>query len=240
MKTCIQRSIVICLSLLLSGCWWPEEFTATLEINSDKTYNFTYDGILAYAPAVAQIKEKGALSAHDEAELKKGEVDLMKENGFKSVSYKSKGRFAVTYQKSGVVDRKIKLLGDSLDIVTLEPTGDGIKVTGLKLDQKSRSEVQQIGLGLDGKVRILSGLAVLSHNADSQPTLGVGSHEWHITLSDQKVPEFLTSGVAVPKPVAAEVTGSNRVILVVGLVLAATLIWFLVKGRAARQIPPSP
>lgn len=89
----LWAALTLSAILVLAGCWVPEEFVASLEIKADKSFTFTYDGVLAFGPALAEIKQRGRLSPNDEAELKKLEAELRKERGVQDISYIGNGRF---------------------------------------------------------------------------------------------------------------------------------------------------
>jgi len=104
-----QQALIIILTLLLSGCFWPEKFNASLDIKKDRTFSFVYDGVLAFAPAVAEIKMSEGLSRQDDRIIAELEGELRKDLGFKAVSYAGDGRFKVRYERTGVIDRTIHI-----------------------------------------------------------------------------------------------------------------------------------
>lgn len=177
------------LSLLLTGCWWPEKFNATLDINRNRSYVFRYDGLLTFSPAIAEIKQSGRLEPRAELDLNEAAKELAAEDGFRSVHYLGNGRYQVRYEKSGVIDRQIDLLGDSIKILSLRPTPDGIQIAGIPIGDDTRRQLAEIGLGLDGHVRIRSALKVLEQNAQDTPLFGglVGAYDWRITVDTPPV-----------------------------------------------------
>ena len=42
------RAPVTVLIFILVGCWVAEDFVASLDIKADKSFTFTYDGVLAF------------------------------------------------------------------------------------------------------------------------------------------------------------------------------------------------
>jgi hypothetical protein len=219
--------LIIATSLLMLQCWWPETFTATLDINIDRTYTFRYEGVLAFAPAVAEIKKSGKLEPRVERKLKEAETKLAQEGGFKKFTYVGDGRYQVSYEKSGIVDRQVKLFGDDIEIVTLTPTTEGIEISGLSVNDNARQQLNEIGLGLDGTVRVLSGLKVVQHNAQKSPSFGglVGSYEWRLRLDSAAQPPRVTlSNEATSKPVMAASTAGGLGVFAVLLILVTAVI----------------
>ena len=221
----LTLTLVALIACLLSGCFWPEKFDATLDIEADKSFSFVYDGILAFAPAVAEIKKSGGISKQDDRKIAEIVGELRKDLAFKSASYAGDGRFKVRYERTGIIDRRIHIFGDSMRLVTLAPSGDGVIVEGFGLSDRDRKQLQEIGLGFDGNLRIRSGLKVTQNNANSIPTLGFGAHTWKLNWSMQQAPQLATSGVKATKPIAVPA------FVVVSLVLLIAFVgWRIVRG----------
>jgi hypothetical protein len=219
--------LITAISLLMLQCWWPERFTATLDINADRTYKFRYDGVLAFAPAVAEIKKSGKLDPGFERQLKEAEAKFAQEDGIRQFTYRGNGRYQVSYEKAGIVDRRVKLFGDAIELLTLTPTAEGIEISGLSVNDNARRQLEEIGLGLDGTVRVLSGLEVVQHNAQSSPSFGglVGSYEWHLTLDNASQPPRVTlSNDATSKPVMTASSAGGLGAFAVVVILVATVL----------------
>jgi hypothetical protein len=111
------RLLLALLTVALLGCWVPEDFVASLDIKADKTFTLTYDGLLAFGPALAEIKEHGRLSSQDESELKRQEADLRKERGVQDVTYVGNGRYKLRYVMSGTAEPSTEVF---LDLVRFQ------------------------------------------------------------------------------------------------------------------------
>ena len=72
----------------------PELFDAKVEIHSDGSYAYSYDGILIFVPALIQA-ERGTLGARMETRLKEAAMQLRQE-GFQRADYIGGGRYAVS------------------------------------------------------------------------------------------------------------------------------------------------
>jgi len=234
-----QQTLIAILTLLLSGCFWPEKFDATLDIEKDRTFSFVYDGVLAFAPAVAEIKKSGGLSRQDDRKIAEIEGELRKDSGFKAVSYAGDGRFKVRYERTGVIDRTIHIFGDSMRLVTLSPSGDGVAIEGIRLSDRDRQQLQEIGLGFDGTLSVKSGLQVVQDNANSKPTMGFGAHQWKLNWGTQEVPRLITSGLAAAKPI-----GISPLVLLGIVALLGVIIWRTVASKkktsdVEQGVPPN-
>lgn len=175
----------------MASCLVPEEFTATLNVDKSKNFQFVYEGTIAYAPALAEIRKSGLLSSAGETELKKGEAELRGKPGFTSVEYVGHGRYKVRYQETGSVQSGKKLFLDLIEFRT-SPSG-GIRILGTDISPDGRKQLSEIGLKLDGTLKVTTDLKVIEHNATSTPWFGglFGAYEWHITLDQAKRPTIL-------------------------------------------------
>lgn len=191
MKTIPQALLLGALCCCLASCWSPEKFTAALNVDKEQNFQFTYDGTLAFVPALGEIKNRGRLTQKDEAEMKKGEQELLKESGFKTVEYIGSGRFKVHYEESGAVQDGKKIFFDLIEFHT-KPDGH-ISILGAEIGDEGRQQLSSIGLDLDGQLKITSDLDMVSHNATSTPLLGglIGSYQWHISLDQKTRPEIV-------------------------------------------------
>lgn len=185
----LKAICIAALALLLSSCWIPEKFTASVSVNKDGSYAFTYDGILANGLALAS-EAQGKLSAKDELGLKNDAEKLRKEPGFKSVSYLGKGRYQVKVEIAKKAGERYAFVADgNAKLFSVQPQKDGtINISSFEIDKKALANLKQINAKVQGelKVTVASGVEVVKHNADSSPMLKglFGSYSWHIKTVD--------------------------------------------------------
>lgn len=178
------------ITLLLTGCWIPENFAVNVTVNKDGSYTFAYDGTLIYVPALAATKE-GSLTQKDEEALAKLENELRQEQGFKEVSYLSKGRYKILVEKSGDAGEHYDFFSRDLRYFSIIPQQDGsIQITTeLQFGKKEDiDKLKAIGANINGTltVSVENGVTVINHNAQSEPKLfGLfGGYEWEIKSFD--------------------------------------------------------
>jgi hypothetical protein len=173
--------VLIAACVGLFGCFVPEQFDATLEIDKDRNYSFSYDGTLVFAPALSQIKENGSLSVGDEAAMAQGVAELRGRPGVTSVLYVGRGRFKIQYRETGAV-----VMGRTLfmDLARFEINSAGeIRITSPAVSPGDQKELAELGLKLDGTIRLKSAIPVVEHNATATPWFGgrFGAYKWRIT-----------------------------------------------------------
>lgn len=174
---------------LLTACLIPEKFEAKIDIKSDGSYSFIYDGTLALGIALDAV-EKGRLDAKTEADLQKMTVDLKKDPTFKKVEYVGKARYKVLVEKQGKAGEAYHFISRESKIVSITPQKDGtVEISAMKLDKKLIDQLAALGSKIDGSlsVSLSSGVKVVSHNASSEPSLFgmLGSYKWSIKSPDQ-------------------------------------------------------
>ena len=190
MKTALRSALILILCLGLSSCWIPESFTATLNIDKNKHFKFSYEGVVTYGLALMAIKEKGPLSPKDETDFKRGEADLLKA-GAKNAEYLGQGRFKISFQQEGEIESGKKIF---LDLVQFQVGQDGkITVLGTEIDDKGRKELTDVNAKIDGTLKVTTDLTVVEQNAASTPYLGgwIGAYEWHVTLDQKTRPKMV-------------------------------------------------
>lgn len=191
MKTILKYSVAIAFCLILTSCWLPEAFVATLHVDKDKKYKFTFDGTIVFAPVLDVLQKKGQLSPEDEAEMKQLAEELRKLAGFQKVEYLGKGKCKVKFEESGPVQNDKKFF---LDLVQFKVAPSGrIMVQGTEITAEDRKALTGSHFKLDGNLSVTTDLAVVKENAASRPSLGgrIGAYKWKINLDQAERPEIV-------------------------------------------------
>lgn len=185
----VIAAILACL--FLTSCWLPEDFTATLNVDKGRNFQFAYDGTIVFAPVLREIKKRGKLSPADDAYMKKEEISLRKQPGFTKVEYSGRGRYRVQYQESGPLRSGRRIFFDLIEF-RVDPSGR-IRILGAEISPSFRKEMSAVDFKLDGKLNVTSKLAVVEHNATATPWFGglFGAYKWHIAINQSNRPMIL-------------------------------------------------
>lgn len=175
--------VVVGFALFLAGCFVPEKFTATININKDGSYNYSFDGTVAHALVVAKAVSEG-LTAQDEADLKQ-EAIKMKSGDVRRAEYLGNGRFNVLIEHTAAKGEASYFPSREMLLFRIEPLMDG--TMGIETEPATPQAIRdldQLKIKLDGTVvvKVADGVSVLKHNADSEPSLFglVGGYKWWI------------------------------------------------------------
>lgn len=165
-------------ALVLTGCYAPENFNAELDFKEDGSYTFRYKGDLAYIPLIMDIKND--MSSDREKKLGNEHlVKMKKDTNTKRAEYVGKGRYKVEIEERIKPGQKFNFMG----ILSVIHTQDGnIKLSTSKIKEKDIDGIKSLVLNVKGNlsVSIPQNAKVLSNDADSTPTLGIGDYKWNI------------------------------------------------------------
>lgn len=171
----------------LAACLIPEKFTAKVEFHADSSYEYQFDGTASNPMALAELKQRGALSPHTEAALKNDGDRMPKEMDVRSARYLGNARYEMSIAGQRKPGEELHLL----EILSVVKSRDGIiTISSPELKEKDRQELAKLGIKVDGtlEIKLPSGAQVILQNAQSTPSLFgfAGSYTWKIGTPDQR------------------------------------------------------
>jgi hypothetical protein len=155
--------------LTLASCYLPGSFDAEIELSRTGLYKMSFDGYIVDVNFYNELRE-GKLKP--EEEVKKAErivADFTRDRDTKEASYFGKGAFKVVWSKSGdiVKSRKVTFFRRNEEMLSITYIEDDATITiGGKYIKKDDAErLQQMGLNVQGILRIKTDGRVQAHNA---------------------------------------------------------------------------
>src|SRR5262249_51874078 len=141
-------------ALVLAGCWIPENFDAKVVIERDGSAVLTYDGVLAFGPALAAAAQN-ALSPADEVMFKAEGLKLQKEPGFKRVEYLGKGRYRVSVERRAKPGERIDLVSSDVDIIKVGPAAGGtVRIEAYQIPADALPQLNAVGAKVEGTLSV--------------------------------------------------------------------------------------
>ena len=175
----------VATAALLSGCLVPENFTASVDVKTDGSATYQYDGTAKNFLVAMQIKEVGPLSAKDEAELRTDAQKTAKKPGVRKFEYLGAGRYQVLTSEELQPGHKAPVL----DMVRLTKSKEGVfMLSSPPIKEKDQQELKQLNIQVDGtiEVKLPSNAKVAAHNASSTPGFFSKAYVWKIGGADVK------------------------------------------------------
>ncbi|AIJ45855.1 hypothetical protein O987_08545 [Comamonas testosteroni TK102] len=179
MHKLLALSTAAVLTALLSACLVPERFSAAVDVQPDGSYSYRFDGTVVNALAVMKLRKQGVLSEKDHRELAEQAQQLSREPEVRKAVYNGNARYALEIAGQRKPGEGLRLL----DLFTVQTDRNGVMTIAAKpLKDKEKRDFAQLGITMNGNLKVsLPGNAeVLSQNASSTPTLGLGSYSWKI------------------------------------------------------------
>ncbi len=184
----LKRTLLSLLLLpILSGCYLPARFDAEIELSRTGFYSLEFQGYMAEIGLYRAIKDK-KLNAEEEAE--KVEIlkrDFTRDKSVKEFSYFKDGHFKVHYLKKGDITKTGMVTfvrrNENILSITSSPKTGTITIRGKYLKKNDIQRIIDMGLWMEGEVRVKTDAKVLNHNATTV-TKGEGRREqiftWNI------------------------------------------------------------
>ena len=187
--------ILLLATAAISGCYFPSDFTADLQLDREGRYRFTYVGKLTDV-SMARRLVRGDLQGIDlQKRVEITERDMRRDNSFKEIQYEEKARFDIKYQREGyiVAERSFDFVRLSSRFLTLKynrNTGE-ITLIGGKPNKKQANALGEAGIEFNGILRVWTNAQPDRHNSKKVETRGsLIVYSWKIENIDQPVPFF--------------------------------------------------
>lgn len=178
-------TVLALLAFVLTGCFLPARFDAEIEISRNGFYKMEFEGFIVEVLMYRELRDK-KLDA--DAERKKADnflANIRRSKATKEASYFRQGAFKVKWARSGDLLRTpmvnfYRRGEDMLSIRYRKDTGE-ISVSGKSISKTNRARVSELGIGMEGELRVKTDARVLTHNATSVATAGgVTTYTWKI------------------------------------------------------------
>lgn len=187
-RSLISRLVAgaVCIGLL-STCWLPETFEAEIRFTSTGAFGITYIGTLTYAPLYGQIVRNDISKEDAERQNRQFLAFLKQDKAFKYVNALGRGRFQVKFSKEGQFAGNLQSYnfvnrqGPIFRLKTFEDGRIGLFGSGQAKIYAKRFE--EVGLKMEGLVRVVTDAEVIEHNATfirAAPVPGFTQYDWKI------------------------------------------------------------
>ncbi|MSO54159.1 MAG: hypothetical protein EXQ90_03390 [Rhodospirillales bacterium] len=163
--------VVVAIAALLASaaCYYPARFDAEIEISRIGYYKITYDGYIADVPLFDGLRKREITAADETRKAQSIVTDLKRDRNTKEASYVRQGLFKINWVDEGdlTVTKLVTFLRRNenlLSIKYIQTTGQ-ITVQAAQIPPSDIQKLAQIGLVMDGQLRVKTEGRVVDHNA---------------------------------------------------------------------------
>jgi len=198
----LRYLLPIMIAIGVTGCYLPVRFDAEIEISRQGYYEFFFDGYIARIELFDGLN-KGKISREEENEQKELlKTDFERDSNTKSFKYFKRGHFHVNWEKKGDLTKAKTVTffrrNENMVSISYNSTSGRVQVAGRSLQRKQRQALHDMGLGMSGKLRVITDTNVIAHNATSvkeMPKRGARfkMYSWEIKNIFEKTPSITMS-----------------------------------------------
>ncbi|MDX2222573.1 MAG: hypothetical protein SFV21_07490 [Rhodospirillaceae bacterium] len=183
-----QRMVAALAAIvLLASCWLPDKFEVEIRFTSTGAYGITYIGNLIYAPLWGQTARGEITPEAAETQNQQFLAFLKQDSSFKSVNPLGRGRYQVEYRKEDQfagAHQSFNFVNRQGAIFRLRTTEDGlVTLAGSGQAKLYAQRFEEVGLSMEGLVRVTTDAEVLEHNATfvrASPVPGFTQYDWRL------------------------------------------------------------
>ncbi|MBL4613940.1 MAG: hypothetical protein JKY27_03580 [Magnetovibrio sp.] len=159
-------------AVVLASCYLPARFDAEIELDKAGYYSIIFDGYMADVGLYQGLKD-GTISAEEEkTKIAVIERDFGRDSNTKSFEYLRDGHFKVNWERSGdlLKAKMVTFIRRTELIFQLKYVAKSgyIVFEGKSITKDNRKRIRQMGLDMQGQLRLKTDMPIKSHNATSE------------------------------------------------------------------------
>ncbi len=162
--------LTVFLVAVLGGCYLPIRFDAEIEIHRTGHYDFKFDGYLARVELFEALKEGKIGPEKEKKMIEQIKTDFGRDPSVKEFKYLKMGHFKVNWQRAGdlIKTKSVSFFNSTSEYllgIRYNYKTRRITMSGKSIKRAAKKELDEMGLGSRGQIRIFTDAKVISHNA---------------------------------------------------------------------------
>ena len=188
--------VVLCVPLMLTGCYLPEAFTIDISMQRNGDYRMSYRGMLVQ-PNITEGLLNNSLDPEAEQEkVAKVLADLKRDSSVRQLTYNGRGMFNIVYEKHGNIMREKSFVFVRRQSRILEmffhSERNTVEIRGGFVPDQYQDRLTALGYQMTGKIELRTTAGVRSHNAaEFREVSGQNRLRWEIKLITDPVPNVI-------------------------------------------------
>ena len=188
--------IVLCLPLLLVGCYLPEAFTIDLSMQRNGDYRLSYRGLLVQPTLTEGLLNKSLDAEGEKEKVASIMADLKRDSAVQRLTYNGRGVFDIVYEKRGNIMREKSFVFVRRQSRILEmffhSERNTVEIRGGFVPDRYQDRLTALGYQMNGKIEIRTTAGIRSHNAaEFREISGQNRLRWEIKSITDPVPNVI-------------------------------------------------
>ncbi len=162
--------LTVFLAAVLGGCYLPIRFDAEIEIHRTGHYDFKFDGYLARVELFQGLKEGKIGPEKEKKMIEQITTDFGRDPSVKEFKYLKMGHFKVNWHRTGdlIKTKSVSFFNSTSEYllgIRYNYKTRRITMSGTSIKRAAKKELDEMGLGSQGQIRVFTDAKVISHNA---------------------------------------------------------------------------
>lgn len=188
--------MVLCLPLLLAGCYLPEAFTIDLSMQRNGDYRLSYRGLLVQPTLTEGLLNKSLDAEGEKEKVASIMADLKRDSAVRRLTYNGRGVFDIVYEKRGNIMREKSFVFVRRQSRILEmffhSERNTVEIRGGFVPDRYQDRLTALGYQMNGKIEIRTTASIRSHNAaEFREINGQNRLRWEIKSITDPVPNVI-------------------------------------------------
>lgn len=164
-------SALLCAGLVVASCYLPARFDSEITLDRQGYYDLKFSGYMAHVPLYQGLVEGTITPEQEQEKIAIIERDFTSDPDTKEFEYYRDGHFKVTWERAGdlLKAKTVTFLRRNeliLQLKYVESSGY-VVLEGKSIKKDNRDRLAQMGLNMQGQIRVKSDMPVKDSNATS-------------------------------------------------------------------------
>ena len=189
---------LVAAAVLLGGCYFPGSFDAEIELSRNGLYKMSFDGYIVELNHYNDLRQKKIVPGdkRDKERIATVLRDFKRDGATKLAEYFQQGAYHVQWSKGGDIIRLRQIAffrrNENMFSITFDKDKLTMTVRGKYIRKVDQKRLEDIGLNMQGVLRIKTDAPVVSHTATKVTKQGpITIYGWRINSMKDPSPKMV-------------------------------------------------
>jgi len=163
--------LLLFVAVVGAGCYMPIRFDAEIELTRSGYYEFFFDGYLAKVQLYDKLRKREISREEEKEQVELIKNDFKRDRSTKEFKYYKKGHFRVNWERKGDLTKAKSVTffrrNEHMLGIAYNSKSGRVSISGRSIKRDTKRQLDEIGLGTTGQIRVITDANVISHNATS-------------------------------------------------------------------------